>query len=674
MGDPLALLALLTGVTGEPTAMELAGKPLESFPHFQVVRAFNRGDPIRIAFDPRRDAFLAGRRVDVFLLAHDALPAFLAGRKLTSLAGAPLTLALGRGDVRENTFLLEPGTLHGTPVPDAQGTFLLGRGYDVAVDVDGDGRLGAGDLLDGSRAQAGFYVLDDFLESSLPDGGRMETGPYRVREELHDFGLPLTKQDIYFPEEIGRLGALPLVVVSHGNGHNYQWYDHIGDLMASFGYVVVSHATNTGPGPDTAATSTLQNTELFLSNLASIAGGMLVGHVDGHRMVWIGHSRGAQGVVLAHKRLSAGDPLAVSYGPDDVRLVSSIAPTDFGAPTWTVIGETPFHLWTAGADGDVSGCPSLAATFPLFERATGPRFSTSVHGAGHGDFHAGNTPSVAVGPCLIHRKATHLIVRGIFLPLVQWVLDANPPCLDFLTRQYEEFRPLGAPAFDDPCVSVDLMYLPPPESGRFFVDDFQSEPDLGRSSSGGSVLASPALDATRVEGLLHDADFRFTPNDADPMNGMTLARTGDVSAGTVFEWNGGDEWLLFEVPPAGRDLRGMRVLSFRAAQCTRHALTLAEEGDLDFEVTLSDAALRSSTIRIGAYGGGIEEPYARGGCGEGVGWANDFETIRIPLADFRRGGRPLDLGRIVAVTLRFGPAHGSPLGRIGFDELAFTRD
>jgi hypothetical protein len=50
---------------------------------------------------------------------------------------------------------------------------------------------------------------------------------------------------------------------------------------------------------------------------------------------------------------------------------------------------------------------------------------------------------------------------------VQFNLDANPACLDYLTRQWEEFRALGAP---DPavehCVNVDLMYMPGPERER----------------------------------------------------------------------------------------------------------------------------------------------------------------------------------------------------------------
>src|SRR5262249_10786524 len=156
--------------------------------------------------------------------------------------------------------------------------------------------------------------------------------------------------DIYYPTNVAQLGALPLIVVAHGNGHNYQWYDHIGYHMASWGYVVMSHENNTGPGIESAATTTLRNTNVFVANLDVIDGGALLGHVDSHQMVWIGHSRGGEGVVRAYKRLVDGDPIATLYSAADVKLVSSMAPTDFlGTLQSDPMGVT-YQLWTGGAD------------------------------------------------------------------------------------------------------------------------------------------------------------------------------------------------------------------------------------------------------------------------------------------------------------------------------------
>ena len=112
-----------------------------------------------------------------------------------------------------------------------------------------------------------------------------------------------------------------------------------------------------------------------------IAGGALLGHVDSHRMVWIGHSRGGEGVVLAHRRLRAGNSNVEMFTADDVKLISSIAPTDFR-------GRRPqvpaYHLWTGGADSDVNGCANcdICQTFHFYERAEGKRMSASPSAPG----------------------------------------------------------------------------------------------------------------------------------------------------------------------------------------------------------------------------------------------------------------------------------------------------
>jgi hypothetical protein len=670
---PSGASAPLRGEDIVPTPLELAGKAIVPYPYFQTTRTFNEGEPIWIAIDPRSERGLARRTLDVHVLAHERLAAHMAGEKL----GAPtLRVQVEGDDLRSNTFLVDPGTLSGKSDTDEHGTFVLGRGYDIVLDVDGNGRLDSTDRIDGGPQGAGLWVVEDFVTLSE---GSLATGPYPVVEVLFDGGSGFLRQNVFYPRDVAALGELPLVVVSHGNGHNYTWYDHIGFQLASWGYVVMSHTNNTGPGIETASTSTLQNTELFLARLEDIGEGELVGHVDARRIAWMGHSRGGEGVVRAYRRLQLGTPLATLYTLDDIRLVSSIAPTDFLGPNSSNMGAAPYHLWTGGADADVNGCAdcNICQTFHLLERADGSRFSTSLHGAGHGDFHnLEGSSSVANGPCRLGRPNTHAIMRGYLLPLLQFNLHGNVACLDYLTRQYEEFRATGTPDPNQPpfCAVVDLMYVPGPERERLVIDDFQSNSQRNQSSSGGQVARSSGLDDTLAEGRYDDLNTTFTANAADTMNGMTLAGPSDTSAGAVLSWNHSDEWLIFEVPADARDLRAWQALSFRGAQATRDPRTVAELGDLDFSVTLLDQGLHGSTIRIGAYGGGLEEPYQRNGCGTGFGWANEFETLRIPLADFRRAGTRLDLGNVVAIAFQFGPSFGSPAGRIALDEILLSRD
>jgi len=202
--------------------------------------------------------------------------------------------------------------------------------------------------------------------------------------------------------------------------------------------------------------------------------------------------------------------------------------------------------------------------------------------------------------------------------------------------------------------------------GNFVIDDYQVETSADTSSSGGGVTYT-------VENLTEDrlddnnTDYFWTVT--DPMNGMIHASSTDSSRGVVFDWTGSDRYYEWEIIPARQDFTGYEYLSFRAGQGTRHPNTTAVLGDLFLSVSLRDGSAVSSTINIGAYGGGLEQPYQRSG-----GWHNELETIRIRLTDFLTNGSGLDLTGIIAVRLDCGPSYGSDEGRIGVDNMELTKD
>ena len=651
-------LALLLAPTAAPqTSAELAGNALLRFPFFEFVRAFNEGATMQLAVDPGLNPALVGQTADLYVVASKTPAGWAADGSLVDLTAAVETVTFVPGTIQANTFQVDDGSLSG-------GSGLgLGVGYDLVIDVDQDGFLGAADWIDGlADGEAGAYVVHD---TSAP-------GPLASTEVFYDISAAShDAQNTFYPSNIAALGKLPLIVVSHGNGHNYQWYDHIGHHMASYGYVVMSHENNTGPGTLFAATTTLTNTDDFLGNLGSIAGGVLDGHVDSDNIVWIGHSRGGEGVVIAYDRLFQGTYSPTHYDLGDVQLVSSMAPVDYQHLPATDPHAVTYHLWTGGADADVDGCADddVRQTFQIHERAQEFRQSISLHGVGHGDFHNGPGSSVASGPCLVGRADTHRIQLGHLLPLVEHYLQGSVPARDFLTRQWESFRPIGAPT--GPCIVVDLMYRDGTVPGRLILDDFQSQPSPAVSSLG---LAVASTVSNLTEGDLDDPDFSFTHVPGQAMNGFTLNGEGpDTSRGVVFEWDGAYAYYAWVVPGGG-PLSLWNTLSLRAAQAPRHPLTTAALGDLTFDVTVLDTHGTFARINISAFGGGVEEPYQRAGCGVGVGWAAEFETLRIPIQAFATNGTGIDLDRIVAIGLEFGPGHGSPQGRIGLNEVELLLD
>lgn len=667
IGVRLAALCLLLPLSAVAaiTKTELAGNSLEIYPFFEYVRAFNVNAPVKVAIDPSRFPAIVGDTCDIFVVSHKSASDWSTNPALVDVTpGGALTQTFGGANIQANTFeVAAASTLN------ANAGAGLGIGYDVVLDCDQNGSLSDGDFIDGLSGEAGFYMVHDTTA----------LGPHGVTEEIYNldagfaagFGIPGEKlgQDLYFPTNAATMGKLPIVVISRGNGHDFRWYDHIGNHLASYGYVVMSHDNNTEPGSLFAATTTLGHTDAFIAMAegGTIAGGALVGHIDARRIVWIGHSRGGEGVAIAYDSLFDGSVTPTNYSRGDIRLISSMLPTDFNGTDIANPHDANYHLWTASGDADVSGAAGSACcqTFRIHDRATHYRQSTVVQGAGHGWFHDGTGGPVVTGPCQIGEVNTHLVQLGHLLPLVKHYVEGNVPALDFLTRQYESFRPIGVPT-GDPCIVVTNEYRNGAVAGNFVIDDYQTQTATNTSSSGAMVT----FDVENLtEGRLDDNNSDFTWTTTDPFNGATQGQATDATRGVVFDWTGSDRFYEWQVPAGTNDFTRFLYLSLRGAQGTQHPNTAAVLGDLTFSITLRDGAGATSRINISAYGGGLEEPYQRSG-----GWHNEMETIRLRTTDFLNNASGLNLTNIVAVRLDVGPTFGSNEGRIVIDDLMLTND
>jgi len=664
----LALCVLPRAVFAQATRTELAGNPLAQYPFFEYVRAFNVNAPLNVAIDPTRFPAIVGDNCDVYVVNHKT--DWAASPGLTDVTpGGHMTRAFVAGNIQANTFEVAPAS-----TLNASAGAGLGVAYDVVLDCDQNGSLTTGDFIDGMTNEAGLYMVHDLTQP----------GPHAVTEEVYNldatfasgFGIPATKlgEDLYFPTNAASMGLLPLVIISRGNGHDFRWYDHLGTHLASYGYVVMSHDNNTEPGDGTATAmlTTIGHTDAFIAMAAggTIAGGALVGHLDARRIVWIGHSRGAEGVARAYNRLFAGTSTPTNYSRSDIKLVSSMLPTDFGGPATSHPRDVPYHLWTASGDNDVNGAAvcfggQQCQTFHLHDRATAYRQSTVVQGTGHAWFHDGGGSAWFDGPCSIGEANTHLIQKGHFLALIKHYVEGNVPALDFLTRQYESLHPIGVNT-SDPCIEVSHEYRNAAPVGNFVIDDYQTNTANNLSSSGGSV----SFDVDNLtEGRLDDNNTDFVWTSTDPFNGATQGSAADDTRGVVFDWTGADRFYEWQVPGGAANFNLFRYLSLRGAQGTRHPNTVAATGELAFALTLRDGAGNTSRINVGAYGGGLTEPYARNS-----GWHNEMQVIRVRLMDFLTNGSPLDLGNIAAVRLEVGPTFGANEGRIVIDELMVTND
>jgi hypothetical protein len=669
----MALLPVIVGLlpfaAQAQTDTQLAGSSLAAYPLFDYVSAFNANATVEVAVDPVKFPGIGGKTCYIYVVDDKTAAQWAVDPALVDVRGGPQTVTLGY-------FFSKFTIALPFQLPSSAGTTGLGKGYDVVLDMNRDGVLDAGDLIDGRNPdEAGFYVVHDTTTK----------GPLPVTAVNYSVTGPTpgyTNERTWYPTDIATMGRLPLIVISHGNGHQYTWYDYLQEHLSSYGYIVMSHQNNTGPGIETCSLTTLQHTDAIIQQQATIAGGVLNGHIDETKIVWIGHSRGAEGVARAFDRITDIPPSYVPgfFSASSIRLISSIAPTDFLGTASSNPHGANYHLIYGGADGDVGGYPGnpIADSFDVYERATGYRSNHYLHAVGHNEFNCCGFAD-ATGPALIGRPAAQTIAKGYYLPLIKRYLEGNIPAKDFLWRQYESFRPMGALppcGFPDQstCATVDLEYKDSPAEGNIVIDDFETNPSINTSSSGGAVTWDVAMTGI-YEGLMIETDGTFTWVVTDPMNGMTRARTSDSTHGVVFTAASNRyTFVEFAVPPAIGDWSGKSYLSFRACQQTRHPITTLALGDTYWTIVLRDGSGRiSPPLRFDAYGGGIEEPYQRTDFGTGAGWQNEFETIRIRLTDFQAlATAPVDLSNIVAVRLQWGGNTYKVFGRIALDDLEVT--
>ena len=674
-GDPCTLDACdaITGCryevddnAGIGLRAELAGRSLPAFPSFEFVQAFNEGTALEAALDPHLHPDLVGATCDLYVLEDRSASSWCSGAGLNDVRGAPDEVTITSGMTADNIFLLAASDT----LPSTAGTDV-GKGYDLALDCDRNGFLDAGELADGLGDQAGAYVIRDMTTAGpLAVSSFDDIGP----EPDHCSGGGNDDMRIYYPAELddpGFFGLYPLVVISHGNGHCFDWYDFLGEHLASYGYIVMSHDNDTGPGIETASTTTLLFTDEILREQGTLGAGVLAGHIDSTRIAWIGHSRGGEGVARAYDRLVDEGYPSEFYDAGDIVVISSIAPTDFLGPDESDPKDKPYHLLYGSADGDVSGRPgnSIAQSFGLYERALGERQSTYVHGADHNDFNCcGFNDFAGPSETEIGRPEAQQVQKAVTLALLERYLESRPEPAEFFWRQYDSLRPLGV-ATDTVVVSE---FRATPVKRSHVIDNYQSEPALDTSSSGEAVRATVN---NLLEGQLREPNSSYAWDPSDPMNGMARGRTEDLERGVVFEYSAGQQLSYeFDVLDSERDFSDDDILSFRACQMTRHPETIAELADLTFTVSLVDGSAQSASIQIGTYGGGIVEPYQRTGYGDGAGWQNEFETIRIRISDFSRDGQPLDLQDIRTIRFDFGSDHGSDQGRVALDDLQLVKE
>ena len=81
--------------------------------------------------------------VDLYVVAAKSAAQWASDAGLLDVRGGAQAISIVSGGIEDNTFVADAGSLSGTFGTD------VGVGYDVVLDLDQDGQLGAGDFIDG---------------------------------------------------------------------------------------------------------------------------------------------------------------------------------------------------------------------------------------------------------------------------------------------------------------------------------------------------------------------------------------------------------------------------------------------------------------------------------------------------------------------------------------------
>ena len=661
-GADLTVLISLWGQTCPPpqptTEIRLACFPLAAAPYASFVQTFIAGTTVTIAVDPGFTSIQVGATADFFVVAARTTAQWSANDLLTDVRGAAQPITFASGGISANRFTVTGGqTLSG------DGGLSVGRGYDLVIDMDRNGRFSLGDLIDGGDDRAGLWISRD----------PTATGPLAVTT-LNSYiavgataGFTLAR--LWYPTNIASMAPCPLVVISHGNGHLYTWYDYLGAHLASWGYIVISHQNNTVPGIETSSTTTLQHTNAIIAQQATVASGAINGKIDASRISWIGHSRGGEGIVRGYDRIFDATYTPTGYGLSNIKFLCSISPTDFLGVNSSNPHAANFMLLWGAADGDVSGTPTNSVTwsFDLAERSVGFRNTVYVHGADHNDFNCCGTNDF-VGPTgtAILNAGAQAVAKAFILAGIKYHIEGETAMKEFMWRPSSTLRPTGVVA----TTTIVKELVPPASASVKSIDNFQTQTSTTLSSCGGIVTSTVA---NLSEALSRDTDATYTWSTANPHNGSIRATASDTGRMIAWDWNSAQN-MQWAIPVSLGDVSAMDFIEVRVGQGTRHPNTVTLNGGATFSIVLRDAAGIEVRVSSSAQGEAVNRPYQRTGDGTGTGWQNELRTIRLRLRDFQSGGTGINLAQIVAVRIEVGGTAGSATGRFILDDLQFTKE
>lgn len=585
---------------------------------------------------------------------------------------------------------------------------LIGNGFELfaegvnpsAAPVDTGFRYG----IDGVENECDRVVFTVFPDPSLP-------GPFAVGE--HDYRLaapftvPATTENLSeqshldapvivtpatFPAFPVTLQALvrypaatagvdrpvsnafpryPLVILAHGNHRplsapgvrveNFRGLEYLARHLASYGYIAVSVDLNDMNIPIRRDPAIVQRGLTVLEHIRqwrtvfNVTDPIFTGRVDINQIALIGHSRGGETVVSAHRT-----NIDAAHG-HLIRAVISISPTDFLGIN---LPPAPYLVIYGSEDGDVS----IGWPFRLYDRAAPPKAMVFIYAAIHNFFQT--EPDWFTPAAIDSTDARRLLeiphqnlAKGYCLAF----LDMNMRSLGGHTHL---FKNNGRPSTIAAAVEIHHQVQ---DTARLVVDDFGPVATLNRAAALPPQLATRA--ATNTLGLAVNVSALSTPVALANRRTQASLQHRDIApfwhdtVGAMAAWDAAGATYTTSV--GDRNVSAFKVLSFRVAQRfdvprnPNPAGATTPGAPQDFTVRLFDFFGRVAGIRVSTITS-IPFPYKRT---DPSLTKSALKTIRIPLSEFKNVTSNLDLRAIRSVQFLFDVI---ARGEVALDDIEFS--
>lgn len=649
--------------------LDITGRTISGSPYFQYANFFEVGEDVYLALDPNIvDPANAGKMCAAYVMNNKTQAQWNADNSLAHLAvlggnNNTVKFLVQSGCINANKRLVWAGATEGN--------------YDAALDFGNNTANAASfvpdhhydsplDIIDGYTGN-GFVVLDDpTTVSTFPNIGSFDyseatKGTVIVDDEqgfFSELDMPiiapetaLLRARVMFPADVAGANTAaqisnakadyPLIIIAHGQGHNFQMYDYLLSHFAHNGFIAASvHLTDGMHG--------LGRANLLLAHIPVLKGEF--GSKLQNNIGIMGHSRGGEGVVKAAR---VNNEKGLGH---NIKCIISLAPTDqYGAEKLAGPWSTPYLALHGSMDGDVrifqsnpandhrSGGPSL------YDRTAGSKKTmVFIYGATHNGFVGFNEGAGGSnGPSMIPPDAQQTIAKGYMNAFFRMHLF-NETKWEGMFRS--EWKPKATTLANGGNVKLFLQYQHPLARK---IDTFEGTHDATSwqtSTIGGSV-SQTGLVANPVDNNLFTLD----------------SHSAHDTAGLHCEWNSTNDRLEFTIPAAFKNVTTFTHLSFRMGQRALHAANPANL-NTNLRVALRDSSGQERAIRVSAFGV-IPFPHQRAGDTDTL---TMMHTIRIPLSAYTikcAGLVSVNLTDITHIKFLFSE---QSTGAVAMDDLCFT--